>query len=71
MAMGTRYTYPEIVRLAVAASVDARTMARALRGETVVGLAGLRIRDVLDEHGVNPKEVPPGPVAGTEEGGDR
>lgn len=54
MAMGTKYSYPEIVRLAVAGSVDTRTMARALRGEPVTGLAGMRIREVLEKEGIDP-----------------
>lgn len=53
----TRSTTPvpthELRSLAVAASADPRTVARALRGEPVRGLAGERVARVLRERGLD------------------
>lgn len=39
-------------RLAVKADCDPRTIRKALRGETVRGLAGHRVKRVLEEEGL-------------------
>ena len=44
--------------LAVEASVDPRSVAKALRGEPVRGLAGNRINAVLDAFGVSQAALP-------------
>ena len=46
-------------RLATEASTDPRTLIRALRGESIRGLAGYRAREVLAKHGLLPPEERP------------
>ncbi len=46
-------------RLAVEASVDTRTLVRALRGERIRGLPGYRAREVLARHGLIPPSERP------------
>lgn len=47
----------EAIRLAVAASVDPRTIQKVLRGEPAVGMSGDRARKILIENGLLSEEL--------------